>query len=181
MSQLDKLYSKSRFHRLKEKEHPQAPTLYGEITRVGVDAILEEFSPYFDQNCVFYDLGCGEGKMVMHVSMGVSIKRSVGIEYYKERCDIAKESSLDYNYLTEPEFINGDIFRTDISDATVVYVDDTKTDFAKMIAPYLEKMLRPGCLIIWRHSLVSRDLKEGEILAPTTYDDNKKAYWRIKK
>ena len=42
---------------------------YGEITYQGVEKLVQYFKKYFNKNTVFYDQGCGLGKMVIHIGL----------------------------------------------------------------------------------------------------------------
>lgn len=126
-------------------------SVYGEITQESTDNLVTRFNEYFNENTTFYDLGCGLGKMVVHVGMKYDVKKSCGIELSKERIDGAnhiKENYCgDYNNIT---FINKSFFDCDLSDSTVVYYDNTMYDYE-----FDEKvidMLPKGCLIICRKS-----------------------------
>ena len=100
--------------------------LYGELTYRGTQSIIKSFSSYFNKNTVFYDFGSGLGKMVIHLGNLIPpIKKSIGIEYslgrYEGAVNLAKDSRLDNDKI---KFINGNFFTTDVSDATVIYIDN---------------------------------------------------------
>lgn len=153
--------------------------VYGEITQQSTDAIVNEFKTYFNENAVFYDLGCGLGKMVAHIGIKYGVKKSCGIELSKERIDganyIKQNYCLEYNNIS---FINKSFFNCDLTDATVVYCDNTMYDyeFDKKIINSLPK----GCLIILRKGTqevngqkVNKINKEN---FPTTYSSKSICY-----
>ena len=59
--------------------------VYGELTQKGGDQIVKKFKKHFNKDTIFYDLGSGLGKTVLHYGLQYGIKKSVGIEYSKER------------------------------------------------------------------------------------------------
>ena len=124
---------------------------YGELTQKGVDAVVSKFKKYFNSETVFYDLGSGLGKMVTHVGVQYGIKKSVGIEYSKERHECAlyiKENYLgDYNNI---EFICGDFNKVGFSDATVIYMDNTA--YPDAISEKIYEGIPSGCLLIYKRN-----------------------------
>ena len=50
---------------------------YGELRTEGVDILLKEFKKYFNKDAVFYDLGCGLGKVVFHIGIKTTIKKNM--------------------------------------------------------------------------------------------------------
>ena len=69
---------------------PEYRDVYGEITKVGGDGIVNHFKEHFNEDTVFYDLGCGTGKLVAHIGLQYNVKKSCGIELSKERMTCAK-------------------------------------------------------------------------------------------
>ena len=122
---------------------------YGEVTKQSTNAIVNQLKEHFNEDTVFYDLGCGLGKMVIHIGLQYNPKKSCGIELSKERIkgalDIKEKYCKEYNNIT---FIEGDFFSNDFSDATVVYLDNTvmSHEVTKKIVDNLKK----GCLFICR-------------------------------
>lgn len=124
-------------------------SIYGEITREGVDTVVNHFKSHFNENTVFYDLGSGYSKMVLHIGIQYGVKKSVGIEYSKERHEGAMY--LKEKYASDLKNINvicGDIMKQDLSDATVVYLDNTAlpNELSKKIYDLLPK----GCLYLFK-------------------------------
>ncbi len=73
---------------------------------------------------VFYDLGCGKGRLLFYVleAYGIQCK---GIEIMPTYCRIAKQTALRNGRGNEIDIIEGDYMKMDISDATVVYLSWT--------------------------------------------------------
>lgn len=174
----DRYYNKTNYN-----QEIGSPT-YGEITYEGVEKLVQYFKKYFNKNTVFYDLGCGLGKMVTHIGLKYGVKKSCGIEYSKERYMGCMDNySLCKNYNKNIEFINGSYFDIPIDTATVVYVDDT----AFLSEEKLKKLhsLPPvGCLVIHRGMLYTEvksiDSGKEDKYFPTTYCKKDPLFYYIK-
>lgn len=144
--QLDKLYT-GKLKPITEGKKPPTHT-YGEITRNGVNTILSMFGSVFTEDAVFYDLGCGFGRMLAHVAIEKKMKKVCGIEFDQGRAEWASKNFENFEYAgAKPEIIIGDMFEQDLSDATIVYFDNTvyptkALDFFKT--------LPSGCLFIYK-------------------------------
>lgn len=161
--------------------------LYGEITRGGVENIIFNFTQQFtNSRTVFYDLGCGMGKMVMHVAVACPIHKAVGVEYIPERYLIANRESEKYNYRTQQpiEFVNGNLTDTSFEEPAVVYIDNTSPVMRDLSISVYER-LPAGSLFLSRNLVALRQLgihEEAEsILAPTTYKKDYKVWAVVKK
>lgn len=148
---LNEIYKTSPYLKYKNKtdfkgEHNE---LYGEVTKKCTDGIVNQFKEHFNENTVFYDLGCGLGKMVIHIGLQYNPKKSCGIEYSKERIqagfDLKEKYCKDNDTIS---FIEGDLFSNDFRDATVVYVDNTA--MSHELTQKIVDMLPKGCLFICR-------------------------------
>ncbi len=159
----------------KENQHE----LYGEVTKKSTDGIVNHFKQYFNKDTVFYDLGCGLGKMVLHIGLQYKPKKSCGIEYSKER--IQAGFDLKERYCKENDtisFIEGDFFTKDLSDATIVYVDNTAMPH-EMTKGIIDKLPK-GCLFICRRepNFIDTETLTGEQFVTTYY--TKKIHFLIK-
>lgn len=122
---------------------------YGETGYLSMERIINYFHDYFNEKTVFYDLGCGTGKIVYHVGLAYPVKKSCGIEFSKERCATAMLISEKYSIKSEKiSIINKNILDCDISDATVIYIDNTL--FPKLINEKIYDIIPDGCLVISR-------------------------------
>ena len=123
--------------------------VYGEITQTGTNSLVNYFNEYFNKDTIFYDLGSGLGKMVLHIGMQYGVKKSIGIEYSKERhkgaIDLQEQYAKDYNNIT---FLNKSFFDHDISDATVIYIDNTV--FTDEMNNQIYEMIPRGCLLLYK-------------------------------
>ena len=156
--------------------------VYGEITQKGTNDLIKHFKDYFNSETVFYDLGSGLSKMVIHIGLQYKIKKSVGIEYSKERHKGAIYLKEKYaKDLKNIEIICGDFIKQNIKDATVVYVDNTmyNSDFNKKIFDKIPK----GCLFLFKSGLRAfpkNECKCKKDLVERTYKQNK-ICWILKK
>ena len=94
--------------------------VYGEITKNGV---FELNSYIKTSGGVFYDIGSGNGKLLLQMAVISNFDRYVGIEIEKIRylysLDIKDQIGIE-----QADFINDDVFNVDISDARFVFMND---------------------------------------------------------
>ena len=99
---------------------------------------------------VVYDLGCGDGVMLIRpIQQGVA-KRGVGIEYDPKMVRIATENVKKAKLSDKIDIRQGDMLKMtekDVADATVVllYIGD---DLGERVGPVLKKALKPGSRIV---------------------------------
>lgn len=182
---LDNIYKKSPYSKECRNqtffdEKKIGSPVYGEVTKNGTNSIVSKFKDYFNKDTVFYDLGSGLGKMVIHIGLEYGVKKSVGIEYSKERHNGAIYLKEKYvKDLSNIELICGDVLKNNLSDATVIYMDNTV--FPKEISKNIYKLLPKGTLILYKKSLGIKGVieKVEENLVDRTYNQ-KKLMWLIK-
>jgi SAM-dependent methyltransferase len=101
--------------------------IYGEITKSGVDTLLREIKKRksITSDDVFYDIGSGNGKLPIHIALISEFSKVKGIEISDIRHmysnHILKNTVSDIDNI---EFINDDVRNIDISDATVIFIND---------------------------------------------------------
>jgi SAM-dependent methyltransferase len=101
---------------------------YGEIMPTATDRLIEHL--HLRKDDVFYDLGSGVGKVVLHVALRAPIRRVVGVELARRRHRIARRM-LDEVRATgllraqECELRCADFMRAPLHDATVIYTCST--------------------------------------------------------
>src|SRR5690242_6220016 len=71
-------------------------------------------------NDVVYDLGSGDGRIVISAVKDFGAARGVGIDINPVRIREANENAQKAGVADKVRFMNADLFTTDISDATVV-------------------------------------------------------------
>ena len=132
--------------------------VYGEVTKKGTNSIVKKFKEYFNKDTVFYDLGSGLSKMVIHIGLEYGVKKSVGIEFSKERHNAAitlkEKFAKDSDNI---EIICGNAIKHDLSDATVVYMDNTV--FPDDVTKKIYELLSPKTLVLYKKSFGFLDKK----------------------
>ena len=99
-----------------------------------------------NQNDVVYDLGCGDGRVVVTAARQFGA-RGVGIDVDPERIMEANELAARTGATDRVRFILGDLFMTDISEATVVTLY-LLTQLNLKLRPKLQAELKPGTRIV---------------------------------
>jgi SAM-dependent methyltransferase len=97
---------------------------------------------------VVYDLGCGDGRMVITAVQKFGAKRGVGVDLDPDRVKDSKENAKKAKVEDKVEFRVGDVLKvSDLSDATVVllYMGD---DINLRLRPILQQTLKPGARIV---------------------------------
>ena len=95
---------------------------------------------------IVYDLGCGDGRFVVTAARQFGA-RGVGIDIDAERIKEARELSKRTGAGDKVRFIEGDLFETDISEATVVTLY-LLTRLNLKLRPKLMKELKPSTRIV---------------------------------
>ena len=95
---------------------------------------------------VFYDLGAGDGRVVVEAAKR-GVRKAVGIEKTRELYIKALKLAEEERVGDRVVFINDDFFRVNISEATIVYLY-LLTRVNRMLAPKLSSELRIGSRII---------------------------------
>lgn len=110
-----------------------------------VDAMLKLANVGKDD--VVYDLGCGDGRIVVTAVKRFNAKRGVGVDLDPKRIKESKERARQAGVEDKVEFSVGDVFKVDVSAATVVtlYMSD---ELNKLLMPKLQKQLKPGARIV---------------------------------
>ncbi len=95
---------------------------------------------------IVYDLGCGDGRVVVTAARQFGA-RGVGIDIDPERIADARALADRTQANDKVRFILGDLFETDISEATVVTLY-LLTRLNLKLRPKLLKQLKPGTRIV---------------------------------
>jgi uncharacterized protein (TIGR03000 family) len=131
---------------------------------------------------VVYDLGCGDGRIVISAVKDFKAKRGVGVELAPERVKLSKENAEKAGVAGKVEIREGDVLKiNDLSDANVVMLY-LLPDVNEKLRPMLRKTLKPGARV------VSHDFDMGEEWKPekevTVKDETGRAHtvflWTIK-
>jgi uncharacterized protein (TIGR03000 family) len=97
---------------------------------------------------VVYDLGCGDGRIVIGAVKRGGAKRGVGIDIDPQRILESKTNAQLAGVADKVEFREGDVLKIpDLSDATVVmlYMGE---DLNRQLRPILQKTLKPGARVV---------------------------------
>ncbi len=135
-----------------------------------VEAMLETAGVGPDD--IVYDLGCGDGRIVVAAAkLGA---QGVGIDIDPQRIAEAKERAEKEGVTDKVQFLEQDLFQSDIREATVVTLYLLPSLNVKL-RPMLMEQLRPGTRI------VSHDFDMGDWAPDKTVEvDGKTVYlWTI--
>lgn len=121
-----------------------------------VDKMLELAK--VDKNDVVYDLGCGDGRIVVTAAKRHGA-RGVGIDLNPQRIAEARENAKTAGVTDRVKFMVGDLYKTDLSAASVVTL---------YLLPSVNRELRPQ---LWKQlkvgtRVVSHDFDMGEEWPP---------------
>jgi cyclopropane fatty-acyl-phospholipid synthase-like methyltransferase len=130
---------------------------------------------------VVYDLGCGDGRIVVTAVKQFGARHGLGIDLDPDRVAQSNESAKKAGVAEKVEFRQGDVLKlTSVADATVVtlYLSPSVN---RQIEPMLRKTLKPGSRV------VSHDFRVGdwppektERVKGTRQDDHVIYLWTIK-
>ena len=125
---------------------------------------------------VVYDLGSGDGRLVITAAKRFKA-RGVGIELQPELIELANAGAKKEDVADRVKFVQGDLFETDIREATVVMLY-LLPQFVTRLVPRFLSELRPGTRIVshdyplvpWPPDKdVSMDVPEKEFISGTSW------------
>ena len=123
----------------------RTPDIHFTPTRQGVaDAMLKLARVTRDD--VVYDLGSGDGRIVMLAAQKYGAK-GVGVEIDEHLVEVSREIARDGAVADRTTFIHGDLFEVDISAATVVTLYLSEAVNARL-EPKLRRELKSGARIV---------------------------------
>ena len=124
---------------------------YGELTIEGFNTILDFLKEKKMKNSMsLVDLGSGMGKVPIMAAHYGKAEKAMGIELAKERHDIAEKMLKELPELKDKlKFINGDMFKYDVSDYNVVYISNLcfSEEINQRLSEKLQKELPTGAFI----------------------------------
>lgn len=113
------------------------------------------------KNDVVYDLGCGDGRMVIAAVKTGEAKRGVGVDIDPERVRESKANAKAAGVEDKVEFRVGDVLEiADLSTADVVLLY-MGNDINLRLKPILQKTLKPGARVV-SHRFTMGDWKPDE-------------------
>jgi ubiquinone/menaquinone biosynthesis C-methylase UbiE len=95
---------------------------------------------------VLYDLGCGDGRLIILAAKDVGAK-STGIELREDLVERARTEIKRLNLEDKVKVIQGNFFDVNISDANVITLYLTSSANERL-RPKLEAELRPGARVV---------------------------------
>jgi len=114
---------------------------------------------------IVYDLGSGDGRILITAVKEFKAKKAVGIERREDLIEKAKKRIIEEGVNEHIELVHGDIFEADIRDATVItlFLLPSVND---MLKSKFEKELRRGVRIVSHEFKISgwKPVKEMEVL-----------------
>ena len=123
----------------------RTPDIYYTPTRHAVaDAMLQLAG--VTRTDVVYDLGSGDGRIVIIAAQKYGA-RGVGVEIDPALVARARQNAEDAGVISLVSFVEGDLFATDLSPATVVtmYLSGSVN---RRLEPKLKRELRPGARVV---------------------------------
>ena len=124
---------------------PMANDPYVPTPQRVVDAMLA--MAQIDSDDVIYDLGCGDGRMVVTAVKDFGAKQGVGVDIDPERIAESRENAEEADVADKTEFIEASFFDVDFSDATVMALY-LLPDTLEKLRPEFEAQLEPGTRIV---------------------------------
>jgi uncharacterized protein (TIGR03000 family) len=152
---------------------------YVPTPEVAVDAMLKLGNVGKDD--VVYDLGCGDGRIVVTAVKKFGAKKGVGVDLDPERIKESNANAKDAGVTDKVEFRLGDVMKIkDLENASVVtlYLGE---ELNEQLRPILQKRLKPGTRIV-SHRFLLGDWKPEK--TETVMDRGSKILihlWTIKK
>ena len=124
---------------------PQTPDIHFVPTSNDVtDAMLKLARVTADD--VVYDLGSGDGAIVIRAAEKLGA-RGVGVELDRQLIKSATDRARKRGVADKVRFVQGDLFKADISEATVVTLY-LSPSINRRLAPKLMRELKPGARIV---------------------------------
>lgn len=124
-------------------ERPQLDVPYVPTPQEVVDKMLGLANIQKDD--VVYDLGCGDGRIVITAAQRYGV-RGVGVDIDPERIRESKANAEKAGVADRVQFFQRDLFKTDISDATVLMMY-LLPEINLRLRPKIFRELKPGARI----------------------------------
>ena len=119
-------------------------------------------------NDVVYDLGSGDGRILTAAVRDCGVRKAVGIEIDPQRVRESRENARKAGVTDRVEFIQGDLFTNDFSQASVVVL--YLSHLANLdLRPKLVQTLKPGTRVVSHQFGMGEWPPEKELRVRTTY------------
>ncbi len=130
-----------------------------------------------DSSDTIYDLGCGDGRIVIMAARKYGVRRGIGFDIDPQRLKEANFLKKAYGLSDGISFVNKDIFVADFSDATVITL--YLLDWLNLqLRPRLLMELRPGTRIV-SHAFDMSDWDPDRLLEHKKARKNRVMKWVI--
>jgi len=96
---------------------------------------------------VFYDLGCGDGRVAVLAASEFKVKRAICVEKNPQLAEKAMSRVREERLEGKVFVVNADMFQVPITDATVVYMY-LLTSVNEMLRSKLERELQQGAKVL---------------------------------
>jgi SAM-dependent methyltransferase len=126
---------------------------------------------------VVYDLGCGDGRVLIAAAQWYSA-RGVGVDIDPQRIEESRVNARQAGVIDRVEFLQQDLFETDIRDATVVTLY-LLPQLNRQLRPRLLSDLRPGTRVV-SHDFDMGDWQPDQVIhVPGAEYEHTVFYWII--
>ncbi len=127
-------------------------TTYGEMTQDGIEGLSELLQKYDGPGRVFYDLGCGSGKIPCGMALLHPNLRAKGVEVVQDRFTLAEKArrSLPTDVQRRVDFYWGSILDEPLQDMTSCFISNLcfGSELNEKLARKLETDVKSGTLIV---------------------------------
>ncbi|MCE4611727.1 MAG: methyltransferase domain-containing protein [Desulfurococcales archaeon] len=96
---------------------------------------------------IFYDLGCGDGRVVVEAAKRFPVRKAVCIELRRELAEEARRRAKREGVDNRVYVVEADFFKVNLSEATAIYMY-LLTSVNEALKPKLKRELRPGTRIV---------------------------------
>lgn len=126
-------------------------------------------------NDVVYDLGCGDGRILITAVKEFNVKKAVGIEIREDKVKEAMDNVRKAGIEDKVVIIHGDMFKINISEATIVTLF-LLTSVNEKLKPKLERELKKGTRVVshefripgWKPKEIV-DVRDDNFISHTVY------------
>ncbi|WP_238025886.1 protein-lysine N-methyltransferase [Metallosphaera javensis (ex Hofmann et al. 2022)] len=111
---------------------------------------------------IVYDLGCGDGRIIIAAVKNFGAKKAVGVDLSDERLKEAEQNAIQNGVKDKIELRKNNFLDEDVSDATVVTLF-LLTNANELLKPKFEKELKPGTRVV-SHEFEMKGWKPKEVI-----------------
>ncbi|MBE3095538.1 MAG: class I SAM-dependent methyltransferase [Planctomycetes bacterium] len=124
---------------------------------------------------IVYDLGCGDGRMVIAAVDKFGAKKGVGIDIDPERIKECNENVRKAGVADRVTFLEQDLYQTDFSEATVLALY-LLPQLNVRLRPILFRQLRPGDRIV-SHAFDMEEWKADKTVPVSCADEDERTFY----